>query len=52
MLIKEDAEWYGRANVAGKLFDSVRCKGCFTDFLVIKYPYHEFHDQISTCGEI
>ena len=42
MLIKQDVGWYGRANFAGKSFDSVHLipfKGCFKDFSVIEYTY-------------
>ena len=41
-LNKADVGWYGSANFAGKLFDSVHLfplKGCFKDFPVIKYTY-------------
>ena len=42
LLNKADVGWYGSANFAGKLFDSVHLfplKGCFKDFPVIKYTY-------------
>ena len=36
-VIKEDVEWFGRANFASKLFDSV--KELFQSFSMIKYSY-------------